>query len=100
MCRENVKTSFYEYEYISYYLSITKVHNILNIMLGIEKDIELCENYMINLALEICGLSLVIKIYFNTVLQYIMLFAIKKELEYYQKAKKNGGGKEVHIYNS
>lgn len=88
-CAEKMlKLPFYEYEYISYYLSIIKVHNILSIMLGIEKDIELCENYMVNLALEICGLSLVIKIYFNTVLQYIMLFAIKKELEYYQKAKK------------
>lgn len=78
---------FYEYEYISYYISIIKVYNILCIMLGKENDIDTKENFMINIALEICGLSLVIKIYFNTVLQNIMLFIIKEEWMYFQKAR-------------
>lgn len=78
---------FYEYEYISYYISIIKVYNILCIMLGKENDIDINENFMINIALEICGLSLVIKIYFNTILQNMMLFIIKKEWSYFQKAR-------------
>lgn len=83
-----LKLDFYKYEYISYYISIMKIYNILCIMLEIENDIESQENHMLNIALEICGLSLVAKIYFNTVLQYIMLFAIKKDLNYVQRAKK------------
>lgn len=82
-----LKLNFYEYEYISYYISIMKIHNILCIMLEIENDVDKQENHMLNIALEICGLSLVIKIYFNTILQYIMLFGIKKDWSYYQRAK-------------
>lgn len=78
---------FYEYEYISYYISIMKVYNIFCIMLDKENDIDKIENFMINIALEICGLSLVIKIYFNTILQNLMLFFIKKEWIFFQKAK-------------
>ena len=64
-----------------------KIYNILCIMLEIENDIERQENHMLNIALEICCLDLVANIYFNTVLQYIMLFAIKKDLSYFQRAK-------------
>lgn len=78
---------FYEYEYISYYISIIKVYNILSIMLGKENNINATEDFMINIALEICGFSLVIKTYFNTVLQNLMLFAIKKEWSYFQNVK-------------
>lgn len=78
---------FHEYEYISYYISISKIYNILCIMLEKQNDIEKEEKCLINIALEICGLSLVIKIYFNTIFQYIMLFIVKKEWIYFQKAK-------------
>ena len=75
------------YEYISYYISISKIYNVLCIMLEKENDIDKEENFLINIALEICGLSLVVKIYFNTILQYIMLFIVKREWLYFEKAK-------------
>ena len=78
---------FHEYEYISYYISISKIYNVLCIMLEKENDIDKEENFLINIALEICGLSLVVKIYFNTILQYIMLFIVKREWLYFEKAK-------------
>lgn len=56
-------------------------------MLEKENDIDKEENFLINIALEICGLSLVVKIYFNTILQYIMLFIVKREWLYFEKAK-------------
>lgn len=78
---------FHEYEYKSYYISISKIYNVLCIMLEKENDIDKEENFLINIALEICGLSLVVKIYFNTILQYIMLFIVKREWLYFEKAK-------------
>lgn len=83
-----LKLPFNEYEYISYYISIYKVYNILCIMLQKKIDINTNENFLVNIALEICGTNLVIKIYFNTVLQNIMLFFAKGELTYLRKAKK------------
>ncbi len=78
---------FYEYEYISYYISITKIYNIFCIMLEKENDIDKTENFIVNIALEICGLGLVVKIYFNTVLQNMMLFFKRKEWIYFKKVK-------------
>lgn len=84
--KKMMQLPFYEYEYISYYLSISRIHNILCIMLEKEINIEKKENHMLNIALEICGLSLVINTYINTMLLYIMLFAIKGDWDYYNKA--------------
>lgn len=78
---------FNEYEYISYYIDIMKMHNILGIMLGEEKDIILTETQMLALALEICGISVIIKIYLNTAMQYVMLFLMKGEEKYFKKAE-------------
>lgn len=78
---------FNEYLYISYYISIKQTYDILTIMLGKEINIEENENHLINIALEICGLSLVVMIYFNTTLQYMMFFMIKQDEEYLRKAK-------------
>lgn len=79
---------FNEYEYISYYISIMKMKNLLSIMLKIDNNITQQENRMLDIALEICGVSLIINIYFNTALQYIMLFLLEKEWDYFDRAQK------------
>lgn len=56
-------------------------------MLEKENDIDKTENFIVNIALEICGLGLVVKIYFNTVLQNMMLFFKRKEWIYFKKVK-------------
>lgn len=77
---------FYQYMYISYYITLLKLDNLICAILYPEKDNEIRENVMLQLALEINSITQIKKIYMNYCRKELILFRMDGKLSHCKRA--------------